>query len=195
MINKIPKEKRNKVVLVWVMTLMVVSAWVFVVLSWQLDEKHHATQNYEQRQGQFVAMTNKLNQTELIQLKLAESEDALGALETHMVTGDPYSWTLDALSKFKQGYDIDLPQFGQPNVTDNTLLPKFPYRQVALTVAGTAYFHDLGMFVADFENHFPFARIINLDVAPNSAVGTTDREKEKLSFKMDVVFLVKPNQP
>jgi Tfp pilus assembly protein PilO len=195
MINKIPKEKRSKVILVWVVTLMVVSAWAFVVLSWQLDAKHQASQNLEKRQGQFVGMTNKLNQAEVIQQDLAEAQQALSALEAHMVTGDPYSWALDALSKFKQGYDIDLPQFGQPVVTENTLLPKFPYRQVALTVAGTAYFHDLGMFVADFENRFPFARIINLDVAPNATTTASEREKEKLSFKMDVVFLVKPNQP
>ena len=51
------------------------------------------------------------------------------------------------------------------------------------------------MFVADFENRFRFARIINLDVEPNSAGGTNEREREKLNFKMDVVFLVKPKQP
>lgn len=195
MINKIPKEKRSKVILVWVATLMVVAAWAFVVLSWQLDAKHQASQNLDKRQGQFVAMTNKLNQEDFIKQDLEEAQEALNALEAHMVTGDPYSWALDALSKFKLGYDVDLPQFGQPTVSENTLLPKFPYRQAALTVAGTAYFHDLGMFVADFENRFPFARIINLDVAPNAVIGATDREREKLSFKMDIVFLVKPNQP
>lgn len=194
MINKIPKEKRSKVILVWVATLMVVAAWAFVVLSWQLDAKHRASQNLEKRQGQFVAMTNKLNQEDFIKQDLEEAQLALTALEAHMVAGDPYSWALDALSKFKLGYEVDLPQFGQPTVTENTLLPKFPYRQAALTVAGTAYFHDLGMFVADFENRFPFARIINLDVAPNSIIGATDREREKLSFKMDIIFLVKPNQ-
>ena len=112
-----------------------------------------------------------------------------------MVTGDPYSWALDALSKFKQNYELDLPQFGQPNVSENTLLPKYPYRQVALTVAGTAYFHDLGMFISDFENRFPFARITNLDAEPTAGISAGEREREKLNFKMDVVFLVKPNQP
>ncbi len=193
MINKIPKEKRSKVILVWVMTLMVASAWVFVVLSWQLDAKHNATKSLDLRHGQYVDMTNKLNQADLIQRELADAQQQLDALESHMVTGDPYSWALDALSKFKQGYDVDLPQFGQPIVSENTFIPKFPYRQVSLTVAGTAYFHDLGLFIADFENRFPFARIANLDVAPNASLTTNEREKEKLSFKMDVVFLVKPN--
>ena len=60
------------------------------------------------------------------------------------------------------------------------------------TVAGTAYYQDLGMFIADFENQFQFARIINLDVTPNT--GQAASEPEKLTFKMDIVFLVKPNQ-
>ena len=195
MMNKLSKEKRNQVILVWMMTLMVAAAWAFVVLSWQLDAKHQADKNLTDRQRQFVAMTNTLNRADIIQQDMADAEQALSALESHMVTGDPYSWALDALSKFKQNYEVDLPQFGQPNVTENTLLPKFPYRQVSLTVAGTAYFTDLGMFVSDFENHFPFARIVNLDTEPGPAVGAGEREREKLNFKMDVVFLVKPNQP
>jgi hypothetical protein len=195
MMNKIPKEKRNKVILVWLMTLAVVAGWALMFLSWQLDAKHQAGQNLQKRQTQFVTMTNTLNRAEIIQQEMAEAEQALGTLESHMLIGDHYSWALDTLSKFKQSYEVDLPQFGQPNLTENTLLPKFPYQQVALTVAGTGYFSDLGMFIADFENRFRFARIINLDVEPNSAGGTNEREREKLNFKMDVVFLVKPKQP
>lgn len=195
MMDKIPKEKRNKLILVWLMTLAVVAGWALMFLSWQLDAKHQAGQNLQKRQTQFVTMTNTLNRAEVIQQEMVDTEQALDALESRMVTGDPYSWALDTLSKFKQNYEVDLPQFGQINVGENTLLPKFPYQQAALTVAGTAYFQDLGMFVADFENRFRFARIINLDVEPNAAVGTGDREREKLNFKMDVVFLVKPKQP
>ena len=38
---------------------------------------------------------------------------------------------------------------------DVNLLPNFPYKQATLTVAGTAHFHDLGRFLADFENQIP----------------------------------------
>ncbi len=194
MINKLSKEKRNKVILVWMMTLMVVSAWAFMVLSWQLDAKHSASQNLKQRQDQFVSMTNTLNRADIIQQEMAEADQALSTLESRMVTGDPYSWALDSLSKFKQNYDVDLPQFGQINVSENSLLPKFPYRQAALTVAGSAYFQDLGMFIADFENRHRFARVINLEIEPNTGAGAGEREREKLNFKIEVIFLVKPNQ-
>jgi len=195
MMNKIPKEKRNKVILVWVMTVAVVGAWAFMFLSWQLDSKHQANKELLNRQEQLRKMTALVRQNEAIKQSLAEAEQSLTSLESRMVNSDPYSWTLDTLTKFKQGYEIDLPQFGKPNETDNTLLPKFPYKQVALTVAGSAYFQDLGMFIADFENRFRFARILNLSMQPNGTVGNGEREKEKLDFKMDVVFLVKPKQP
>lgn len=55
-------------------------------------------------------------------------------------------------------------------------------------VSGTAYFHDLGKFVAAFENAFPHARIVNLLVNPASS-----SEDETLSFQMDIIELIKPN--
>jgi len=192
MMSKIPKEKRNKVILVWVMIVAVVATWALMFLSWQLDAKNQANKDLAARQDQLKKMANLVKQNDAIKQSLAEAEQSLSALESRMVNSDPYSWALDTLTKFKQGYEMDLPQFGQPVVGDNTLLPKFPYQQVALTVAGTAYFQDLGMFIADFENRFRFARIINLSVEPNGNVGADAREREKLNFKMDVVFLVKP---
>lgn len=192
MMNKIPKEKRSKVILVWVMTVAVAGTWAFMVLSWQLDSKHQAGKDLQSRQDQLTSMKSLVKQNDAIKQSLAEAEQSLSSLEARMVNSDPYSWALDTLTKFKQGYEVDLPQFGQPTVGDNTLLPKFPYQQVSLTVAGTAYFQDLGMFMAEFENRFRFARLINLSVEPNGNVGNGDREKEKLNFKMDVVFLVKP---
>jgi hypothetical protein len=195
MMNKVSKEKRNKVILVWVMTLAVVGGWAFLFLSWQLDSKHQASKDLVSRQTQLTSMKNLVKQNDAIKQSLAEAEQSLNSLESRMVNSDAYSWTLDTLGKFKQGYEVDLPQFGKPNETDNTLLPKFPYKQVAMTVAGTAYFQDLGMFIADFENRFRFARILNLSIQPNGNIGADPREKEKLDFKMDVVFLVKPKQP
>ena len=30
------------------------------------------------------------------------------------------------------------------------IMPKFPYQQLKVTVTGTAYYHDLGEFIAEF---------------------------------------------
>ena len=70
------------------------------------------------------------------------------------------------------------------------MLAGFPYKQVKVTISGTAYYHDLGKFVADFENNFPHMRMVNLSIEPASMTGAN---AERLSFRVDVIALVKPN--
>jgi Tfp pilus assembly protein PilO len=67
------------------------------------------------------------------------------------------------------------------------LLPSFPFKQVKLTITGTAYYHDLGKFIAGFENSFPHIRMVNLQLQPDQDTGND----EKLSFRIDVIALVK----
>ena len=99
---------------------------------------------------------------------------------------------INSLRQFKAPYKVEIPQFSQlgPPV-DVNLLPNFPYKQATLTVAGTAHFHDLGHFLADFENQFPHVRLVNLSLDANAASPAV--EPETLSFKMDIVTLVKLN--
>ena len=193
MIKKLPKEKRNKVVLVWLFTLMAAAAWAFMILSWQLDAGHRAGQDLQRKRDQFASMTDRLNSADQIEQDMVAADQTLTGLETQMASGDVFSWVVNTVREFKGAYQVDLPQFSQVSVQDNTLLPKFPYRQASLTVAGSAYFQDLGLFIADFENHFRFARIINLNLEPASGSSADERDREKLNFKMDLVFLVKPN--
>ena len=124
--------------------------------------------------------------------RLGEVSGTLAAYEADMGAGDLYSWGLDVLRRFRAAYKVDVPVVAQPVVGECTLLPKFPYKQAVFTIGGTAYYHDLGRFLADFENQFPHVRIVGLNLSPvSSLVGV---EKEKLEFKLDVVALLRPNQ-
>lgn len=186
--KKLPKEKRNQVILVWLVIIGLISAWVFVVLQYQLDAKHRAGQNLVKQIDQYKAMTNQLGHAERIEADTEIAARKLQALEFRMATGDVFSWAVNTLRDFKQNRNVDIPQISQPSISPTTLLPGFPYQQAKLTVAGTGYFHDLGLFIADFENEFPFARINNVDVQPAS------NGDEKLNFRMDIIFLVKPEK-
>jgi len=112
---------------------------------------------------------------------------ALSRAETDMASGDLYSWTYGTMRQFKQQYKVEIPEIGHPAVGDVDLLPAFPYKQLRFSITGRAFFHDLGKFLADFENAFPHARVVNLLIAP---VGG---ESEQLSFSVDIIALVKPN--
>jgi len=107
-----------------------------------------------------------------------------------MASGDLYSAMIAFISNFKKPYNVDIPQFNSGGAAaEMNLLPKFPYKQVTISVAGAAYYDDLGKFIADFENRFPSSRVLNLDLSPASSQNA--EEKEKLSFRMDIVSLVK----
>ncbi len=193
--KKLPKEKRNKVIMVWMLVAMAVTAWYFVVLKWQLAVKDSARNVGEKRRMQHEDMTSMLKMKDKVTAEADEKGAALAVLESKMISGDVFSWVNNTVREFKQGREVDIPQISQPNdVGDNQLLPKFPYRQVTVTVAGSGFYHDIGMFIADFENQFKFARIINLDIEPGSAANSAPEDAGKLNFKLDIIFLVKPNQ-
>jgi len=187
--KNLPKEKRNKLVLVWLITITLIAAWVFVVLKVQLDVKYRAGQKLQKQKEQYAMMTDQLSDAERLEVETETAGQKLDLLESQMASGDVFSWVVTTLRDFKTAYNVDMPQLSQVSVTPNSLLPGFPYQQAKITVAGTAFFHDLGMFVSDFENKFRFARINNLDIQPATGSG------EKLSFKMDIIFLVAPDKP
>jgi hypothetical protein len=110
--------------------------------------------------------------------------------EEDMASGDIYAWTYDTIRKFKASYRVDVPTIGQPSLGEVDVLPQFPYKQIRVSISGTAHYHDLGRFIADFENTFPHIRVVNLTIEP---VNATEPGNERLSFRMDIVALVKPN--
>ena len=93
------------------------------------------------------------------------------------------------------GYKVEIPQFSREVTGDVAMLPKFPYRGATFTVKGSAYFHDFGKFLADFENAFPYIRVQNLQLSPMAAPATATGEikmTEELSFRMELVTLINP---
>lgn len=185
--KKLPKEKRNQVILVWLVTVAVIVGWAFMVLDYQLKGRLKAQNDLDNRIEQFSNMTNQLAQSEAIKIKADEASYELEVIESKMTpSSDAFTWALNTLRDFTKGRQVEIPQISQPSITETTLLPGFPYQQAKLTVAGSAFYHDLGMFIADFENQFPHVRITNLDLQPNTSAG------EKLNFRLDIIFLVKP---
>ena len=124
---------------------------------------------------------------------LTEASKKLGRIEEDMPSGDLYAWMLKNIGLLKLQSKVDIATHSAPEVRDVSLLSKFPYRQVTYAIGGTAFFHDLGKFVADFENQYPYSRLMNLDISPEPALAAADKDpKEKLTFHMEVVNLVKP---
>jgi Tfp pilus assembly protein PilO len=190
--NKLSKEKRNQLILSVVMTLVVVVGLYFTLIRYQQSGVRKLTDDKAKVDSDLQRIRDTFNNSKQIEAELTVVGNQLQSQEQDMASGDLYSAMIAFITAFKKPYNIDIPQFNSGGAaTEVNLLPKFPYKQVTISVAGTAYYYDLGRFVADFENRFPSSRILNLDLTPASAQNPDEREK--LAFRMDIVSLVKPS--
>jgi Tfp pilus assembly protein PilO len=190
--SKLSKEKRNRLVLVVLATLIAGAGIYFGLISRQNQNLANLAQKKAAAAKKLQVVKNTIHQADRIRGEFEGAKTTLAAAERDVASGDLYAWVINWLRQFKAPYKVEIPQFSQISApADVNLLPSFPYKQITLTVAGTAHFHDLGLFLADLENQFPHIRLVNLSLdasAPAVAV-----EPETLSFKMDIVTLAKLN--
>jgi len=181
----LPKEKRDRLILVAVGTLAVIAGLYWGVVRVQrqtlvaLAAKHG---DEEIRVGNAQRLANS---TAELQANLVVVNEKLKVVESTMPSRDLYSWIIQTINTFKEngGYKVEIPQ-------------------AIFHVRGTAYYHDFGRFVADFENTFPYMRIQNIDLEPSGGTsaskeggsGSSD-DAEKLAFKFEIVTLINPNAP
>jgi hypothetical protein len=191
--KNLPKEKRDKLILVAVITASVLAGtWYGIITVQKKAIKNIALQTIEQRakvEGarRLIASAGDLQST------AAAANGRLRAIEQGMASGDMYSWVILTVNKFRADRRVDIPQFSREVATEVAVLPRFPYKAALFNLRGTAHFHDFGRFIADFENAFPFLRVQNIELEPASETSANNTgDAEKLAFKMELVALINP---
>jgi Tfp pilus assembly protein PilO len=188
--NWLPKDKKKRQQLAFVLVGVVAvlgAIWFFVIRP-QNDTMRKIITKEQDAQNQLQAIKNTDKQSDAVAQELTDVSNTLALAQADMASGDIYAWTYNTIRQFKSAYKVEIPEISQPVLSDEDLLPDFPYRQLKVVVSGTAYYQDFGKFVADLENRFPHMRVANLTLEP---AGKGD--DEKLSFRMDIIALVKPN--
>jgi Tfp pilus assembly protein PilO len=188
--KKLSREKRNQLITVILVTLAILALIGFGLIRPQYDSLSAIAKARKGADTKLQSIKHAITNSEAIANEWNETTYALALAEEDMASGDLYSWTYDTLRHFKQSYRVEIPEVGHPTIGESDLLPSFPYKQIQFAINGTVYYHDLGKFIADFENSFPHSRMVRLVVEP---AASTDSNSEKLSFKMDIITLVKPN--
>ena len=189
--NWLPKDKNKRRHLAFVLIGVVVAlgaVWFFVIRP-QDDTLHKILAKERAAENQLQTMKTTGKESDAVAAGLAGVSNALAQAQSDMASGDIYAWMYNTIRRFKAAYKVEIPQIGQPALSDVDLLPDFPYRQLKATVSGTAYYQDFGKFIADLENQFPHLRVANLTLEP------ADKNDEKLAFRMDIIALIKPNEP
>jgi Tfp pilus assembly protein PilO len=181
------REKRNQLVIVVVVTMAILALIGFGLIRSQFDTISKIENDKHTADDRLKDIKNGVKTADAIASELIEVTNALSHTEADMASGDLFSWSYDTMRHFKQQYKVEIPEIGHPTAGNVDLLPSFPYKQIQFTISGSGYYHDLGKFIADFENNFPHSRMAHLIIE-------SDRDNsEKLMFRMDIISLMKPN--
>jgi len=189
--KRLPKEKQRQLVLVALGTFLVLAGVWFGLVRPQQAALEQVGRQIDDLRHQIADARKVLNRAPAIQEALDQAAAELDRCEQQMAAGDYYAHLINEIRQFRSQYPVEIPQFSTingPGPVD--LLPGFPYRQVSMTIAGTAHYHDLGRFLADFENRYPYWQFRNLEIEPAPASGT-DGANEQLAFRVTVVALVR----
>ena len=190
--RKLPREKRNKLLAVVAGTLVALVGLYFGLIKYQEQNLQRLAEKKVAVEARRKQVLDAIKRASQIETDLAAAKKAMADAEADIASGDLYSWVINTLRDFKAKYKVNIPQFNPIGPTmEVNLLPNFPYKQAALSVAGTAHFHDFGRFLADLENQFPHIRVMNLSLELNQSPAAEDQET--VYFKLDIVTLVKTN--
>jgi len=187
--KKLSKDKRNQLILIAMGTVGVMAGLWYFLISFQESKQAEIAKKIAGVQQEIQKTTKGVREADQVRAAFKESTDRLTAIEDTMPSGDLYSLLVSRLKQFNvPSFHVDIPQFGLPSVGE-VPMPEFPYHQATVSITGVAYYWDLGKFIAEFENKFPYSRIQNISLDPGG--GATSDEREKLTFHFDIVTLVK----
>ena len=190
--NKLPKEKRAQVL--WLIAgIGMVMTLLLLWFAWNsYSNLKSKTQQMAELREKVRTTKRRVEQEERFRTELATARARLSGIEERMATGDEYLWIIRTLNNLLTASNIDIANFDPPRIGELETMPKVPYRAATFSVQGTAYYHEFGKFLAEFENSFPYMEINRVELSPNPESGLSAQEGEKLSFKMEFVTLIKP---
>jgi len=193
--KKLSKEKKNQLVLVGLVTMVLLVGLGYGLIRFQLDYVQALELRKVEADKKFKHMMTTIEATDGIETEAKAAIKELATQEDAMVTGDKFAWMVTTIkSVLRQHPKLEVPDYSTILEEDCSLLPKFPYSQVSISIKGTGYYHDIGRFVAELENDRPHFRVLNLVLEPAQPGPHDEKDRaEKLSFKLSIAALVKPS--
>jgi len=183
--KRLPPAKRNQLIGVIVGTGVLIGLVYFMLIGPQSTKNAEVGTSIGKETARLQQIKTAIKQADTSVSTLNELNQQLSHVEADVASGDLSAWTYDTIRRFKTNH-VDISSITPPTLSDCDLIPNFPYKQIRFSLTGVAYYHDLGKFIADFENKFPHCRVLNLGMEP--AAGS-----ERLNFRVDIAALVKAN--
>jgi hypothetical protein len=201
--SKLSKEKRDKLILVALGAIGVAGALYTFVLSNQKDELFSL-------QSRIASTRDKLSKAErlaksgrTIEESLSETREKLLAKEKDMVPeGQEFYTFFKLFDQFRNQSKLEtsfIGTIGKPEFENPGVLPKVPYRAAVFPIKANGYYQQIGKFISDFENAYPYMRVQTLHLQPEGLSRTTAPQEgstapnENLNADFKVVAMIKRN--
>jgi Tfp pilus assembly protein PilO len=182
-------QKRNKLIQLGVITLVVLLVMWFALIGparEQLAEKTRAQNNLVQK---LASRKQIIQESDRLKTEVQTASSKLRTIEDQMVTGDPFLWIIKTTHAFEIPNKMEIAKADPPQPVESNLSKNSSYKALSFAITGTATYHELGAFLARFENAYPYIHLQRLDMEP---AGPPALYEEKLSFLMEMRVLVKP---
>lgn len=195
-IKALSPEKKQHMVAVGMGALLGLCAVYFLLIAparEALAKLHTLTAEAEKK---YTDADRLQKRAQSVQEDLERVQARLDAIEAGMVDSDPVQWIRSTEIKFRAQapYKVEIPNFPFRGQGEMGMIPDFPYKVANYLFSGTAFYHDLGRYLADWENQFPYMLVSNLEITPEDAgpLAASADDRERLNFTFEVSVLVKP---
>ncbi len=143
--NRLSAEKRNHLILATVGAVAVLALIYFGLISPQKATLVRIDKDKAAALVHLEQIQDAIKKSDTTAGELANAIYNLSQAETDIASGDIYAWANDTIRRFKANYKgVDIPVIGQPIPGEIDVLTGIPYRQLKVSLTGTAYYHDLG---------------------------------------------------
>jgi hypothetical protein len=185
-VKKLTKTQRDQLLGIAVATPVVLLALWYLVVQAEQSQLLATQKKAADIRARLNLAEGVMRQGEEIEGRLRAHSSSLTNREATLAPDrDAYDWVLQSVKPFIQSHKgVNIISYSQPDISDLGLISNFPYHWASFHLKGTGYYHDLGAFIADFENNFPYFYIQNLAISANAGSGI---QPEKLYFTFDLV--------
>jgi|GEM_PF-163110 len=171
---KMSKDKRDKVMLVGIMTLMVVGLFYTFVIGAQSAALNDLTVKIDGLKDKVDKAERLKRLGNRIEQDLADARGVLQSKEGGMAPADRNRWFFNTVITFMQqrgvSYETSTPE---AIISDVGIFPKFPFQAATFGVKSLGKYQDFGRFVADFENTNQYMRLTHIRLQPAMASSRT----------------------
>jgi hypothetical protein len=170
---KLSKEKRDKLILICLTFVGIAGILYTFVLGAQKDRLGVLNKQLLTAKDKLGKADRLVKSKPVIEADLQATQKVLDERHGRMApSGQYYYWFLKLMDQFREqerlhpAFIIDITQ---PEFIEAGLVPNFPYKAASFGLRLNGQYQDIGRFIADLENAFPYFRVQNLKVVPHGA--------------------------